>query len=156
MKKIVTLSILALVISSCNEEKTDSSPQDIERVNTIEGTWKMVYGEVRENDSLDIKDLKNTDFVKIINKDHFAFFNQNHHDGDGFYAGGGSYTLVGNKYTETLNYTSAEAIRGHSFPFTIEIKGDTLIQHGLEEVKEANIKRNILEKYIRVAYEQPG
>ncbi len=147
MKKITILSILTLMFGSCDAEKTNSSSKD---VSELIGTWKMIYGEIRENDSLEIKDLTTADFVKIINKNHFAFFNQDHSDINGFYAGGGTYTLKGNTYIETLNYTSVEVIRGHSFPFTIEIKGDTLIQFGLEEVKEANIKRNIIEKYIRI------
>ncbi len=150
MKRAMILSLLTIMSGSCNKEKTNSSPNDTESVNELVGTWKMIYGEIRENDSLQVKDLSETDFVKIINKGHFAFFNQDHSDSEGFYGGGGTYRLEGDQYTETLSYTRVAAIRGHSFPFTIEIKGDTLIQYGLEEVKEANIKRNILEKYIRI------
>jgi len=36
----------------------------------------MVYAEIIENDSLKLKDLSNTSFIKIINKSHFSFFNQ--------------------------------------------------------------------------------
>ena len=39
--------------------------------NKIEGTWKMVYAEIIENDSLKLKDLSNTSFIKIINKSFF-------------------------------------------------------------------------------------
>ena len=110
----------------------------------------MIYGDIRENDSTVVKDLSNTNFIKIINKSHFAFFNQNPNDAGAFYGGGGTYKLEGNKYTETLSYTSVDAVRNHKFPFTIEINGDTLIQFGLEEVKEANMKRHITEKYLRI------
>ena len=39
--------------------KSDKSP--------IEGSWKLVYADIRENDSIQIKDLSQTDFIKIIN-----------------------------------------------------------------------------------------
>lgn len=35
----------------------------------------MVYGET-QGDSVTIKNLSNINFIKIINKHHFAFFNQ--------------------------------------------------------------------------------
>ncbi|WP_025667323.1 hypothetical protein [Aquimarina megaterium] len=35
-------------------------------------------------------------------------------------------------------------------PFTIEIKRDSLIQYSIEEIKEANIKKYIVEKYIKI------
>jgi len=47
-------------------------------------------------------------------------------------------------FIENLN------IRGHAFPFTIEIKGDTVNQHGYEKVEAANLDRYIVEKYLRV------
>ena len=72
------LIILTLIAVSC---KTESKPteQSIEKEvlesSQIEGTWKMTYAEIRENDSVQVKDLSSTDFIKILNKSHFAFFN---------------------------------------------------------------------------------
>lgn len=143
-EKLIFSFILILIVHSCSNKKSLSSN------NAIEGTWKMVYAEINENDSLKIKDLSHTSFIKIINGNHFAFFNQENNSTNNFYGGGGKYTLEGNNYVEFLNYTSVEAIKNHEFPFTIQIKGDTLIQAGLEEVKEAGIKREIVEKYIRI------
>ncbi len=143
-EKLILGIILILTAYSCSNKKNLNSN------NTIEGTWKMVYAEINENDSLKIKDLSHTSFIKIINDNHFAFFNQENNSTNNFYGGGGRYTLNGSDYVEVLNYTSVEAIKNHEFPFTILIKGDTLIQTGLEEVKEAGIKREILEKYIRI------
>ena len=148
MKLFTFLSFLMLVFYSCCNE----NPGTIDNAegNNLIGTWKLIYGEIQENDSIDIKDVTKSDFIKIINSTHFAFFNQEHGNEEGFYGGAGSYKLEGNQYTETLDFFGAEVYRGQSFEFTIEIKGDTLIQSGLEEVKEANIKRYITEKYIRV------
>ncbi len=142
--KLILAIILILVLHTCSNKKALNSNH------AIEGTWKMIYAEINENDSLKIKDLSHTSFIKIINSNHFAFFNQDNNSTKNFYGGGGSYTLKGNHYVEVLNYTGVEALKNHEFPFTIQIKGDTLIQKGLEEVKKAGIKREILEKYIRI------
>lgn len=151
MKNTTYLFLIGLIIFSC--EKSKDSVKVIEKTDdniNITGTWKLVYGETKEKDSVTVKDLSKTDFIKIINTDHFAFFNQPKGTKEGFYGGGGSYTLEGNSYKETLDYVAIDEIRGHEFPFTVEIVGDTLIQYGKEEVKEAGINRDIIEKYIRV------
>lgn len=151
MKKIsVALAVLLGMACQDKGEHTSQALQ-VEKPNeSIVGTWKLVYGEIREEDSIQVKDLSQALFIKIINEDHFAFFNQPKDGGKGFYGGGGSYTLNGNKYTEVLDYVAVEALRGHKFPFDIALKGDTLIQSGVEDVPEANIKRHIVEKYIKI------
>lgn len=137
MKKFLC-GLYCLLLTSCN---TLLSPEDKNEID-LNGTWKMVYAE--------IKDLTHTSFIKIINDSHFAFFNQDENNQNSFYGGAGTYMLDHNKYIETLSYTSIDAVRNHEFPFTIEMKGDTLIQFGLEHVKEANINREIVEKYIKL------
>ncbi|WP_136480334.1 hypothetical protein [Cognatitamlana onchidii] len=137
--KTLMLSFLCLGLLGCNENKQ-----------AIQGTWKMVYAETVENDSVKIKNLSNTTFIKIINQDHFAFFNQENHGSDHFYGGAGTYSLKGSTYNETLKFTQVESLKNHMFSFSVSIKGDTLIQSGLEHVKEAGINRTITEKYVRV------
>lgn len=92
--------------------------------------------------------------IKIINDDHFSFLthdlnspkDSSHH----FDAGGGSYTLTGNQYTEQLDYYSDRNWEGNSFTFTVRIHNDTLIQRGMEKLEKEGINREIIEKYIRV------
>ncbi|GAA4892204.1 hypothetical protein GCM10023311_15820 [Flaviramulus aquimarinus] len=138
---LVLIVILSLISCSNNDKKA---------ANKLVGTWDMVYAEMIENDSLKIKDLTNTRFIKIINHSHFSFFNQENNSPKSYYSGAGTYTLNGNSYMETLNFAAVSAIKNHTFPFTIAFKGDTLIQSGIEEVKQAGIKRKIIEKYIRI------
>ncbi len=151
MKKTVFIFVLILGFS-CKDKTAvpvhEGLKKDVGKMTV--GTWRLVYGEIREKDSVQIKDLSEADFIKIINDDHFAFFNQPKAGGEGFYAGGGKYTLKGNDYTEILDYIGFDAVRGHKFPFSIEVKGDTLIQSGVEDVPEAGIKRHIVEKYIKI------
>ena len=144
MKNVINFLTIVLVFISCNPKKT-SEPK-----NKIEGTWKMVYAEIVENDSLKLKDLSNTTFIKIINKNHFSFFNQEKSGNKNFYSGAGTYSLKDSNYKETLAFTTIEAIKNHQFSFHVEIKGDTLIQSGIEKVKAAGINRHIIEKYIKI------
>ena len=67
-----------------------------------------------------------------------------------FSAGGGTYSLTGNKYTEHLEYCNAREWEGHDFSFTITISGDTLIQSGVEKIEAQGINRINTEKYVRV------
>ena len=147
MKNILAVVILTWLFIGCSEMEKEASKKD---ENKIKGTWKLVYGDIKEGDSVQIKDLTNTEFIKIINDSHFAFFNQRKDSEEDYYGGAGTYKLVGSNYTEKLEFIGAKTIRGHEFSFQIEFKGDTLIQHGLEEVEAANIKRYIVEKYIRL------
>lgn len=134
---------------ACVTFLVNCSNTDSDKSSKLVGTWKMIYAETIENDSLKIKDLTNTNFIKIFNNSHFSFFNQRKNSVQNFYAGAGTYTLKGTEYVEILNFTSVQAIKNHRFPFTVQFNCDTLIQSGIEEIKEAGIKRNIIEKYIK-------
>lgn len=155
MKKPFSISALIIAMVtfiSCGEKEKikENETPIVEAKNEIMGSWLLVYGETRTADSLEVKDLSNTQFIKILNEDHFAFFNQKKDTAEGFYGGGGTYTLKENVYTEKLDYIGVKELRGHEFTFDVEIKGDTLIQSGVEDVPEAGIKRHIVEKYIRI------
>jgi len=144
---------MIVAIISCNKKENSSTVMDIDSrdpQSKIVGTWQLLYAETKTNDTIEVKDLTNTTFIKILNDDHFAFFNQRDRTSEGFYGGGGRYSLEGNVYKETLNYVAVEEVRGHEFTFNVEFKGDTLIQSGIEDVPDAGIKRFILEKYIKI------
>ena len=149
MIRFLFLCFIALFLS-CNTNKEKPLVNKTQNNLNIVGSWKLIYADVLENDSLQVKEMGDTEFIKIINDSHFAFFNMNVTDSDSFMAGGGSYTLMGDNYTEKLDFFKNKDYRGETFHFTVEMKGDTLIQHGLEEIKEANIKRYIIEKYLKV------
>ena len=76
---------------------------------------------------------------------------QVHNSGNrNFYSGAGSYVLEGGDYKETLNFTTIESFKNHEFSFSVKIKGDTLIQTGIEKVSAAGVNRYIIEKYIKL------
>ncbi|MBK8636065.1 MAG: hypothetical protein IPN72_21885 [Saprospiraceae bacterium] len=118
----------------------------------IQGTWKLITGTLIENGDTTITDYtKDLSFIKIINETHFAFLNHdiNHQkDSIGVYSsGGGKYELVDSSYTEHLEYCSAREWENHDFNFTVVLKGDTLIQKGLEVVEETGVSRYNIEVY---------
>lgn len=145
---LISFLVLSISLIGCKGTMTKTTKEG--QGSKIIGTWKLVYGDIKTGDSVEIKDLSNTTFIKILNEGHFAFFNQVDNTSDGFYGGGGSYVFDGSTHKETLEYTSLQEIRGHEFTFEVEFKGDTLIQKGLEDVPEIGLKRYITEKYIKI------
>lgn len=143
MKNAFLFSALtALIFTSCKNSKIKES--------SINGSWKLIYNEIKEVDSVHIKDLSNIDFIKVINNTHFSFINQPKDTLGSFYAGAGTYTFDGENYIETLQFIEYKAIRNHQFKFKVRISGDTLIQYGREKVEAANMNREITEKYLRI------
>jgi hypothetical protein len=145
--------ILTIVFNSC--EGTNEN-QDISFVKKpIEGTWRLLTGMLIEKGDTTVTDYtKNVSFIKIINESHFAFVQHDLKNGKDsaaiFSAGAGRYTLKDNTYTEFLEYCSAREWEGHDFSFTIELRGDTLIQSGVEKIDSLGVNRMNVEKYVRV------
>ncbi|QKZ15702.1 hypothetical protein HU175_08705 [Spirosoma sp. KUDC1026] len=132
-------------LSSCSTETKKAS---------LVGTWQLIAATATENDSTYSTFSPGQNMIKVINDTHFAFLN---HPAGGtgdstqaFSAGGGHYTLADSAYTEHLDYFADKAWEGRSFDFVIEIKGDTLIQKGVERIPERGIDHIIMETYKRV------
>ncbi len=141
------LTAAALCLTACTRQPS----ADVQ----LNGTWQLLSGTTITNGKSTVTDYsKNQRMIKIINNSHFAFLkhdisspkdSSNHFD-----AGGGSYTLQGNHYTEHLDYYADKNWENKPFNFTVSIKNDTLIQQGLEKLEKENINRIIIEKYIRL------
>jgi hypothetical protein len=121
----------------------------------IAGSWRLVSGTtITKGVSSDANYPKTVSQIKIINDSHFAFLrhdidppkdSSNHFD-----AGGGTYTLVGDQYTEHLDYCVDKNWEGRPFSFTVTINNDTLIQKGVEKVENEGVDHVIIEKYVRI------
>lgn len=143
------LFLLSVLIVSCGQQQKEAEPLT---ALPIQGTWKLLTGTIIEKGDTSVTDYtKGRSFIKIINDSHFSFL---HHtlrkDTTDFSAGGGSYSLTGNNYTEHLEYCSAKEWEGHDFSFTVTITGDTLVQTGVEKIEAQGIDRINTEKYVRV------
>jgi hypothetical protein len=151
MKKLLFLLSLTLILLSC-AKKTNSS--ESKSIVPIMGTWKLISGTLIENGDTTVTGYtKNVSFIKIINNTHFAFLQHDLSQGKDssavFVAGGGRYTLADSIYTEHLEYCNDRVWEGNDFSFVVTVKNDTLIQRGIEKVKEAGVNRLNIEMYVR-------
>jgi hypothetical protein len=155
MKINTVLAVIAISLMSCNngmnEKLSIESP-------VITGTWKLLTGTlIEKGDTIVTHYANNVSFIKIINDTHFAFLQHDLKKGQDsaavFVAGGGRYSLTDSTYTEHLEYCSARNWEGNEFKFTITLKGDTLIQSGIEKIESEGVDRINIEKYIKVPSE---
>ena len=145
IKSLLLLGIFISCTPKVNKPVTQS--------NMIIGTWKLISAITIEEDSTYTDNLNGKEMIKIINESHFSFLNHdinNEKDSLNFFvAGGGIYTLEGNKYTEHLNYCNYRKWEGNTFEFIVEVRNDTLIQRGIERIENIGVDRKIIETYIR-------
>jgi hypothetical protein len=143
--------ILSIVFLSCQTGENDK--------NDLQGTWQLLSEtKIERGDTTFTEASKDQRMIKIINDTHFAFLRHDLKQGKDsaaatFVAGGGSYTLKDNVYTEELEFCNFREWENHAFTFNVEIKDDTLIQKGEEKLEGLNINRIIIEKYVRVSDE---
>lgn len=153
MKLIFSAIVLAVLFCACNNPNNqDSSSKNSP---SIEGTWQLISGTIIENGDTAVTDYTNKQsMIKIINATHFSFLNHDKNKGKdttaSFSAGGGSYILEGDQYTEYLEYCSAREWEGNTFQFKVSVHGDTLIQQGIEKIENLGVERTNIEKYKRV------
>jgi hypothetical protein len=121
----------------------------------LNGTWALVSHTAITNGVKVVTDYtRGQQMIKIINDSHFAYLEHNLNtkkdSSNNFDAGGGSYTLKGDQYTEHTDFNADKNREARSFNFTVRIYNDTLIQTGTEKVGNERISRTIIEKYIKV------
>jgi hypothetical protein len=153
IKGIIALALAAAILVSCNNKPatTESKEQSL----PIVGTWQLISGTtIQKKDTVITDYTKGKKGIKIINATHFSFLNHDLDKGKSatpfFDVGGGRYTLVGDKYTEYLEYCNDRQWENNKFEFTVTITGDTLLQKGIEKIDSIGINRINIEKYIRV------
>ncbi len=143
--------ILFAFIISCNPSVNSTSV----KYSPVMGTWKLLNGTLIEKGDSAVTDYtQGKSFIKMINQDHFAFLLHDLAKGldsnKVFSSGGGRYELKGDDYTEHLEYCSDRQWEGNDFSFKVAIRGDTLIQRGVEKIDSLKIDRINIEKYIRL------
>ncbi len=136
------LSLLAC--ANKNENKKDLD---------IQGTWQLISATTIDKGKSETTDYSGKlKMIKLFNNSHFAFLKHSldAKDTTSFDAGGGTFVLKGDDYTEHLEYYKNKNWEGKSFNFKLAIHQDTLIQKGVEKVEAAGVDRVIIEKYIKV------
>lgn len=151
MRKTIAFALFCLVHFSCTTERAKPLPEN----GKLEGTWRLLSATLIENGDTTVTDYTSgVSFIKIINNSHFSFLQHDLKKGKDtgavFVAGGGRYSVKGNRYTEHLEYCSARDWEGHDFTFNLTFNGDTLIQNGIEQVESAGVNRVNIEKYVKI------
>jgi len=112
--------VLCLALLGCASKK-----------NPIEGTWRIVAGTMKTADTTINYSHSDLFGMKMIVDGQWAIFGQHLGDGDTLaYYGGGTYTLQGNIYTESIKYNILKSRIGKVVPFEVEVMNDTLVQKG--------------------------
>lgn len=133
MKKlIVVLTLMAIPCIFCQEKALN-----------IQGAWKLVYQKMTTPYNTNINPLENIE-IKIFSKSYFSFGCQGT---EGASAGGGKYTLEGNKYVESIIYFPDPTYINREITFTIEMKNDTLYQYG---IIDSTSNLHVLDKFVRL------
>lgn len=145
MKKILALiTVIVLFTVACNKEKT----------NPIEGAWDLIYAISVDDDTLswDFPGYYMGKDMKMWSKEHYIVigsFKQDTTEMDNF--GGGSYTLDGNIYNETIKYHVDKDLIGQTIRMNIKVSNDTLYQIWPVDETGAFDKANYREeRYIKV------
>lgn len=141
MKKFYFLLIVAVIILGGSTQQ--KSPN-------IEGAWKLVASMYSDSNKIYEIPTGNWSQMKMWTKDHWAFVGISKQDTATFNNyGGGSYTLKGNRYDETIVYHSGKNLIGQTIKMVIEIKKDTLIQTYPVDDKGKIEASYSIEKYVR-------
>lgn len=123
MKKTLVLCVVALLsIISCTQQ---------EKPNPIEGQWNLIYSKSVANDSVDgeFPGTYQGSNMKWWSKDHFIFVGKFTEDTVTINSyGGGTYTLTGTNYAETILYHTFPEVVGMTYKMLVTVKNDTLVQ----------------------------
>lgn len=98
------------------------------------GAWEVVYGEYGLAEGrVEIDQSARPVQLKVFGSSRFAYVR---HAVDGSFqaASAGSYTISGNRYTETTNWSSVPAALGTRVTFEFRLSGDAVCMTGPVEV----------------------
>ncbi|KQM75286.1 hypothetical protein ASE74_20950 [Pedobacter sp. Leaf216] len=148
MRLNIVMLLAVLTFASCanNDNSKKENPD-------IQGTWQLFSATTIENGKSQTTDYSgDLKMIKMFNNTHFAFLRHsiNPKDTSSFDAGGGTFTLNKDDYTERLEYYKDKNWEGKTFKFKLAVHQDTLIQKGIEKVEKAGVDRVIIEKYIKI------
>jgi hypothetical protein len=114
---IVTL----IILTSCQED--DSLAEPVELRQAMLGTWELAVGSTTDRTKLKYWGLDRWTITDFYTSTGEVIF---HH--------GGTYSLNGNEYTETITFAteSTRELIGITYSFEIEIQGNTFTQRGID------------------------
>jgi hypothetical protein len=144
--------ICAVTITSCAQKEDKAAPKTTD---PLIGTWHLVLSKsIAKGVTTTTTPPAGQEMIKMFNGTNFAFFTHDLQKGKianpVYESGSGTYKLTGNDYIEHLAYCNYREWENRDFNFTLEFKGDTLIQKGIEKIEKLHINREIIEEYVKV------
>jgi len=139
--------IISFIFLSCNPNEKQHRK--------IAGAWSLVYYKSYAKDTvIGVYVGKNVigSQIKVWSDEHFVFvgrFKVNDRQSDNF--GGGTYTLQGSQYIETIGYHTNKLWLGKQYKMLIDIKDDTLMQTWpVNDMWQVDKSNYTIEKYVRL------
>ncbi|MCX6333602.1 MAG: hypothetical protein NT092_04770 [Bacteroidia bacterium] len=124
---LAMLTIALLTISAVPGTTFKTKKQTL----SVEGTWQLVSYKYGSSTSGFIDCPEGFPRLKMINKTHFVWVNYNTESGSITQSAGGKYTLIGNTYTEFLEFgLGMDQYLKTNPQYTLKIEGDILFQSG--------------------------
>lgn len=143
-KNVFLIALFLLIVAGCKQEP----------VNPVEGAWNLIYSKTVSNDTVISTypgDYQGNQ-VKMWSDNYWMFVGQYTQDTvteDNF--GGGTYTLDGIVYKETIRYHVTKDYVGQTLRMRIVVANDTLVQVWPADEKGEIDKSNYRsEKYVKV------
>jgi hypothetical protein len=130
--RVAAISLLALTLPTASlvlaQEKPASAQKELPLAKNLLGTWILVGqpGKVGEAPAAGGR-------LKFFTGRHWIITQADPRSGVTIYHHGGTYTLNGDEYAETIEYAneSTKELIKQTFKFTIKVEGDTLTQNGI-------------------------
>lgn len=106
--------------------------------NPLEGSWRLVSGQLIDDETITDYDEAQIKSIKVIAGNHFSFVS---HKGDSFYASAAGRVVVdGDSYSEVPQYASYPPLIGKTFSFTFELDGDVWRKERYENGKLVEVE----------------
>lgn len=131
-RTLLTLALgLAVASAGCHATPPGApAPAPASAASPFQGAWRLVRATYTQpSGSVQTMDSTQLTHLKVIDGNHFAYITQAA-DGRFIRAAGGTYRFDAATYTEHIELTSSDAMRGLDFTFGYRLDGDTWYQTG--------------------------
>ena len=125
--RLAAIALLSLAVVSCRTTHSAGTA-----VHPLQGNWELVSARyTRANGETSELRAPQVRSLKVIGPTRFAFITVRE-DGSLVRSAGGRYRVEGDKYIETIDYTSASHMKG-DYVFDWRIEGDLWYHTGTHE-----------------------
>jgi len=127
-----------------------------EQVDPLLGAWEVVHGQYGLPDApVEMSCAERPVQLKVFASNRFAYV-RHKEDGSFLAASAGTFTVDGDRYTETTEWSSVPEALGTRVTFRWRVVGDSLCMSGPVEVRDAHGKKVEISASMREAMRRSG